>query len=359
MEKRKIKLIPIISFLLLILFAISGIGFLGFNNSYSLAEESQTGKNFYLNVYDRSGSLLLSETQDTFNGTTAHIYQWEDAKKFVFNIDASQNVPPTREEGGIKYYSMTIEVQYVQGYYEEVAWTNVNTLLVYSNTQYGDDSYLNFAEMKPELDIDQGVTGTDLSSSKQVIISTWGVYRFRLVINGQDTLSDYYVIEPTKEILEAPKVEYEITPSQTTLHNAFNFSLQNKDKYRYIDKSKLIWYVLGTANDGTTYALTFTDLNSDHDSFKDCSTALEETYARTGQTFHFDGKGIAGEWQVWCEYNFDGNPESTLKSNVTKVITGTKFDYSIIIWIVIAVAGLAIIVTISVSVYKVKREKVY
>lgn len=361
MKKIQLKLIPIISILMLFLFAIASTSFFNFRNNSAMAQSSQTNQNFYLTVLDRSGNQLLTNEESTFNGQKAYIYQWEDVSKLVLNFDPAKKIPTKNlDENNQEIYSMTVEVQYVQGFYQESSWTTFNTLTFYTNQQTGENSYLNFTELKPEFNVDQGITGIDQTASNtQVSIATWGIYRFRLVINGQDTLSDYFVIEPTLEILEAPKIVYEIVPSQNTLLNAFNFSLSNNETFKYIKKENLIWYVLGKSTDGATYSLTYSDINSGRDDFSSCSTAFAETYIRTGQTFYFDSLGIEGEWKVWCEYNYDGNPESTIKSNIQKVTTGNKLTAKTIIWILVGVSVFAIGVSIGISVYKMKRERIY
>lgn len=361
MKKLQLKLIPIISIFMLFLFAIASIGFFNFNQNITMAQSNQTNSNFFLNVLDRSGNQLLTDTETTFNGKKAYVYQWKDVSKLVLNFDPAKRIPgKAYNEKMQECYDLTVEVQYVQGFRQEASWTRFNTLTFYTNTQTGEESYLNFANIKPEFVVDQGITGIDQTASNtQVNIGTWGIYRFRSVINGQDTLSDYFIIEPTLEILEAPKIVYETIPSQSTLLNAFNFSLANNETFKYINKENLVWYVLGKSTDGATYALTFSDINSGKDEFSGCSTAFAETYSRTGQTFTFDSMGVQGDWQVWCEYNYDGKVESSIKSNVQKVKTGNKLSVGTIVWIVIGISLLAIGVSIGISLYKVKRERIY
>lgn len=361
MKKIQIKLISVIAIFILFLFAISSMSFSNFINLSTMAQSSQSNQNFYLTVLDRSGNQLLTDNESTFNGQKAYIYQWEDVSKLVLNFDPSKKIPTKNlDENDQEIYSMTVEIQFVQGFYQEASWTRFNTLTFYTSTQTGENSYLNFAELKPEFNVDQGITGIDhTASDTQVSIATWGIYRFRLIINGQDTLSDYFVIEPTLEILEAPKVIYEAVPSQSTLLNAYNFSLSNNEKFKYIKKENLTWFAIGKSTDGATYSLTYSDINSGRDDFSGCSTALAETYNRNGTTFLFDSLGVEGEWQIWCEYNYDGNPESTIKSNVQKVTIGNKLTVGTIIWIVIGVSLLAIGISIGISVYKMKRERIY
>lgn len=355
MKKSKINLISFISVLMLLLLILISFNFVNFADNYSRAETTQTNENFYVSVYDREDSELISDIETTFNGSKAYIFQWEDTKSLILNLDPAKRIPTVSYENGVEVYKLTIEIEYLQGYYRNVAWTNYNSVLFYSNTQRGTNSYQNFSKIKPEFDIDKGYVGTDLASGVQVNVATWGIYRFRMVINGQDTYSDYFVIEPTLDIYVAPQITYKTTPSQVTLHSAYSFSLKNGNEFKYIDKSKLIWYVLGKAADGTSYSLTFSDINSGKEDFKNCSSALYETWSRTGQTFYFDDNGVTGEWKVWCEYDYDG----ILKSNVQTIKTGEKVQFSTVIWIVLGVAGLCVIVTIIICVVKNKKEKVY
>lgn len=358
MAKRKTNLIALISIFMFFLLAVTGMNLMGLSKT-TYAESAQTNENFYLSVFDRDSNILITQEEETFNGKKAYIYQWSDTNKFVLNIDASKKIPTKSYKQGVETYDLTIEVEYLQGYYQKVAWTNYNTLLLFSNTQQGENSYLNFASLHPELNIDQGIEGADLASGAQVKISSWGIYRFRMVINGQDTYSDYFVVKPTLEVLEAPKISYRTTPSQVSLHSAYKFSLKNENKYKYIDKSKLVWYALGTAEDGTTYALTYKDISSGKKDFKNCSTALYETWERTGQSFYFDDKGVAGEWKIWCEYNYDGDDATTLKSNVEKIKSGQKIKPYVTALIIIGVAFVSIGITIGICVYKNKRERIY
>jgi len=359
MKKTKSYLISFLAIIILILFAFSSISFLNFNKNISCAQTAQSNENLYIDVYDRDGNTFATETETYFNSQKAYIFQWEDVEKLVLNIDASKNIPTKNYKDGVEIYNLTIEVQFLQGYYNKVAWTNFKTLLLYSETQTGEDSYKNFINSKPQLNIDNGISGTDLQSQLQVNISTWGIYKFRMVINGQDTNSDYFIIQPAQEIFNSPKIQYKTTSSQITLHNAYNFSLKNADEYKYIDPSKIIWYALGETENGNTYSLTFSDINSGKSDFVNCVSGIYEAYTRTGKTFYFDDNGVVGTWKIWCEYSYDGSSANIQKSNVQTIKTGQPFTSMTLIWIILGVGLLCVVITILICLFKIKREKVY
>lgn len=379
MQKLKIKSFSAISILILCLFIITSMIFFGLTPSYyadALYEEvPQSYEHFYLDVVNREGRNVIIDSNHkldddeaiTVQGYTPYsfIFQWKDIEKFVLNYDAEKSsIPPQQVniEDELEVYKLLIEIEYFPAYYKDIttSWNNLNTtrIKLFETTEKGainDESYKNL-KGSIEFNIDKGTTGE--YNGLPVQVNSWGIYRFRYTINNKnETFSDFFIIEPTTEIFgDAPKVTYTTYSSQQGLHNAYTFSLKNEEVYRYIDQSRLVWYVLGQSSEGTSFCLTYEDIDSGKKEFENCANALFSTATRTGQTFRFD-TDIEGEWKVWCEYQ---NPTgSILKSNTQKVHTGQAISFTIVIWLLVSVVVLSITVTIAICAWKSHREKIY
>ena len=236
--KSKTKLIPFISFLLLFLFAIVGTNVLSLGKSFTAdAVEFYTGC-LTVNVIDRKDKVVSTNHTTTYNGEKAYIYNWEDVKKFTFSFEVSPGVAETN----FTTFTFRLQVYYKQAYKDEV-WTNAIPKTFTELTETGENSYLKFNDISETFSIDD-ITTVEYNGAKAEI-GTWGIYKFRVTINNieYDT-SDFFIIEPTQEVLEAPKIAYETTSSKTGLRNAYNFHLTNYELYQFIDRSNLKWYGL-------------------------------------------------------------------------------------------------------------------
>lgn len=356
MKIRKYKFATIFS---LIILAVMLIAFIPFNSIFSSAS-AVTDESFIVDVYGRGGNMLLKPPTTEFNGGNAYIFNWKDVSKFVLNIDTSKKTPPFREEGGTPYYTATIKIEYLKGYAEyggwgEGAFVSFENLPAYTKIVRGTDSHLNLSEFKPEFNIDEGITSESLGSTQTA--KGWGIYKFTLDINSQQTESEYFIIEPTKEVANDPAVTFTTVVSDTSIRDAYQFSLTNAEEYKYIDTNKLVWYAKGQTLDGKIYAYSKSDIGTPK--FTDCgNNYLYDNPSRTGLTFLFDDSGKYGKWDVWCEYRPEapGNPRDGV---TTTIETKADFNYVIIIVIVTVIATIAIAFTVGVSIFKIKKEKVY
>lgn len=357
MKVRKIKLAIIVSIVLLLSLLLAFIPL----NQKSISSHAESNENFTIDVYGRNGNKLLSNNTTNYNNGTGYIFDWKDAQKFVFNIDTSSNPPTYREDAnGQRYYTASISVEYLRGYHDKGNWNSGQTITLtnidkFTTTVYGVDSHLNLSKFKPELDIDKGVSGTFVGANHTA--NEWGIYRFTLVINNQTTISDYFIIQPTIEIYSYPQTKVKVKNSNTSFgRDAYHFSLENEAEFRYIDKSKLVWYARGKTIAGKTYALSESDLNSPE--FSDCNYSLNyDNNNRTGLNFIFEDDGNYGTWEIWCVYQADGY--DPMESEKTTIETKVHFSYVNVIIICVCAAVALVALTIGICIYKNKREKVY
>ncbi len=363
MKVKKINIIYLISIILLasLLFAFLPINI----NKISKAEETKQGEMtlangiFSIDVIGRDGKLLF-DTPGSFNNETAHIYDWKNAEKFIFNINTSGYNPPVKyDEEKQPYYDVSIIIDYVNGYKESAVWesdhrVHFEELGNFKTTVRGVDSHLTLStKFKPVFEIDKGVLSTESGTTKSA--KEWGIYKFTLSINGALTESDFIIIEPTTIIYNAPQTKMKPTTSDTSLRTAYFFTLENEEEYRYIDKSKLVWHAKGKTQDGKTYAYSKAD--TERPDFSGLPF-LYDNPNQTGLTFKFDDNGKYGKWEIWCEYQAE-NSSIIHTSQITKIETKVKISYLYIILISVGVVILAVGITVGIGFYRKKKEKVY
>ncbi len=322
------------------------------DDAQELAESTLSGS-FDIRVISRENQNIALENSASYSGGTAYRVDWSDAQEIVVSFAADAENPPTTDPEN-PVYTLSVSVNYLQGYISSNNFDVDDRISLENIDGAGSSDLTALSSFSYTLNLDEGITGT--YAGNEVTISGWGIYQFVIDINGQEAYSNYYAIEPSFSIAAAPEIAYNVVSSDNSMHDSFQFYLENFDDYAYIDEACLVWYVRGEGDDGTTYALCSSDLALAN--FSECSTSLYDSYERTGQTFLFNDNEISGKWEVWCEYRFN-NATYSVSSNVETVETGDSFDYFIIIYIVIALAVLALIVVIVTSVVKNKKEKVW
>ena len=370
---RKNMLISISIVFLIFLFIFSCIPLYSFaDNSEDVNQEQNQPSgiqkdNLIVQAYNREDQLISLENPTEYSGGEAYTINWADIKEFsiYYNPDES-NPPPIKYEQGKEelpeniVYTMSLSISYLQGYPDEGNF-NVNDTItlenVYTITQKGENSYKNLVTNKYRLNIDTGERGIDETTQQAVTVKEWGIYRFTIDINGAEITSDFFVINPDLLISEQPKINYTIVSSENSMHDSFNFYLENADLYKYIDKSALTWYVKGEGKDGTKYALTSSDVGKGN--FTDCTNSIYESIERNGTTFYFNDNEIAGKWQVWCEYESHGTERPIQSNLIIEVETGAIVDGMTIVWILVGAVILSIIVVLTIAIIRKNKEKVW
>jgi len=343
------------------------------SDAASTSNSLQTNQSFTISVIDReTGEESTSFTQNNLAFGKAFVYKWSEVNAFKFNYNPDAGTPPTKKlsnenDPNSEYYDLSISIEFLQAYkevnefYQGYGKGYKNIESAYSTRATGVNSYKNLKNL-PEnfvLNVDEGRTAS--LDGETIKIQNWGIYRFKLLINGQQTYSDFFVLEPTLEISEIPTVSYSTTSSQSSLHNDYIFSVINTKEYGYIDTSKLTWFVTGKGSDGIFYTLTTSDLTLEEFQGKEYSPLYPDynESGRLGLSFRFDDKGISGTWEVWCEYDYEGNIGEPIKSKKIKIVTGESISTAVIIWIIIGVVVISIVLAIIFGIRKVKKDRVY
>lgn len=340
-------------------------------NAETSSTALQTNQNFTICVTDRKTgkeSTKFSTANLTFG--KCFIYNWSEIKemKFVYNPDEA-SAPPKKYKNEAKpeteYYDVSVSIDYLKGYRDVGVFYQGDTksfASVYSTTVSGIDSYKTLKNNLPKDFVyipDDGKS--TLINNEKVSISGWGIYRFKLLINGQETYSDYFVIEPDFEINKVPEITYETESSDSSWHSNYRFKIKNASDFAYVDKKCLVWYVTGKSTEGILYVLAKEDCKLEQ--FKNKGyEGLYPTYEnenRIGTEFLFDDKDTSGTWNVWCEYNYHNSSEKPLTSKTVTIETGTRINLGIIIGVVAGSFVLAIVTAILISVRKMKKDKVY
>lgn len=367
--KNKNLLFSIILLFFAVLFIASFIPAMSLSTSHAAGVSTplQTNKDFTVRVVDRqtnAESTLYKKENLTIG--TAFIYQWADVNAFEFKYDSTKGIAPAPryeipdDTESRQYYDISLSIEYLQGY-KNVAGFGGTGLIFYSNafeTKVFDD--LGDLPNTFSFNIDDGKifqVGEEHETKK---IQGWGIYKFYLQINDTLIESDYFVVEPQKKIFDSPELKLTSkNSSENSLRYDYTFTVKNSEDYAYIDTSKLVWYVTGTAKDGTAYVLskedTYIEGYGNH-------AYLFETYERknrTGLEFTFRDPKQEGSWQVWCEYNYHESTERALTSKKISIKTGTQYDLTTII--IVAVIGfvLSIVVAIILGYLRIRKDKVY
>lgn len=344
------------------------------SDAASTSVSLQSNQNFTISVFDRTtGEESVDYTRLNLNlgadTGISFIYNWSNVNKIKFNYDADAGTTPpakykTEGDASSEYYDLSISIEYLKAYKDNKLFYQSNLVTaenVYKTTAFGANSYKNLEESIKNYvyDIDIGETGVTNGITTQ--FKEWGIYRFKLLINDQQTYSDFFVIEPTMELSNIPKISSSPTSSKSSLHNDYICTIEN-DEYKYVDSSRITWYVSGYSDDGILYVLVNED--KDLDKFKDKNYQGlwkddNYPYDRKGLTFRFDDRGTAGSWEVWCEYNYYGSTEEPLVSKSLKFTTGSSISYSTAIGIFAAVFVVALGVTVIFAVRRSKKDKIY
>ena len=302
---------------------------------------------FNISIVSRNGNNISLGSSSPFYNGQAFSARWADANNFsIIYTDSSQSSAGS--------YNISITVNYLQAYLSNNSFSGRISLENAFSATVNPSSQTEPIEFV--IDLDDGISG--VFENRNVAIRGWGIYQFVLNVNGIARSSSYYFIEPLSTLNSLPEVVHEkIPPRGSEMHSQFSFSLENYDEYQYIDEACLTWYVKGQASNGTMYALCSSDLSLDN--FSDCTVALyNDNYQRTGLNFVFNDKELGGEWQVWCVYR-PVNSSFSLTSNIDNIVTGPTFNYLTIIYIVLGIAVVAIAVIITLSIIRIKKEKVW
>lgn len=336
------------------------------------SQQLQTNQAFTVSMLNRSNKKENTNfTQATLAFGNCFIYKWSEIGSIKFNYNPEISIPPIKYQDPTKpeteYYDLSISIEYIQRYkdisvfYQPFSNGYKNIESAFSTTITGNQSYTKLKKLVNEFtfSVDEGKTGS--VEGQTIRIKDWGIYRFKLLVNGKQTHSDFFFLEPTMSIEKSPTTTYHTTSSTTSLHNNYVFSIKNLDEYKYIDPAMLKWYVRGKSTDGVLYALTEQDLT--HEQF--VGNAFEPLYSnyakesRSGLTFRFDDNGVSGSWEIWCEYKYYGSTEDTLSSKITVIDTETHMNYALFIGAIAGVFLFAIGVTILFASIRAKKDKVY
>ena len=354
MKRSLVKLnLTIIVTLLCVLLLALGVNIPNFNSS---ASSGTLGTGNTVTVYNRADRVVTDFTESSYEEGLALVSPWQTTKSFVIRYVRDEEHLPTglpTEIEGVVNYTMTLTIEYKQVYLDnrfeggdKITFTNV-----INETRNSLDE---LEQISFTLDIDNGIT------QNEVTIGGWGIYRFTLSVNGLNSVSNYYFIEPTMTLSQELQTSYSQVIAPNAMHYSYDFTLNNIDNFKYYDISCFKWYVLGEANDGTRYAYISDDLQ--REDFAECTQVLYPSLSdwnRQGLTFHFNDNSISGKWTVWVEFQAHNSSDSPIQSAKTTVETGTPISDMTIVYIVVAIAVVAIIVSIGIAIYKNKRERVW
>lgn len=349
----KLNLTIIVTFLCILLLAL-GVNIPNFNSS---ASSGTLGTSNTVTMYNRADRVVNDFTESSYEEGLALVSPWQTTKSFVIRYVRDEEHLPTglpTETEGVVNYTMTLTIEYKQVYLDN-NFEGGNKITLSNVINETRNSLDELEQIRFTLNIDEGLSINDMT------IGGWGIYRFTLSVNGLDSVSDYYFIEPTMTLNpELLQTSFSQVIAPNAMHYSYDFTLSNLDNFRYYDTSCFKWYVLGEANDGTRYAYISDDLQ--REDFAECTAVLYPSLSdwnRQGLQFHFNDNSISGKWTVWVEYQAHNSSDAPIQSEKTTVETGSPFTNLTIVYIFVAIAVVSIIVSIGIAIYKNKRERVW
>ena len=351
MNKKSIYLSYVFLFLAISLVSVLLFTVTGVSSSTSFADLSLGGE---LSVTARKDNEIVESDSSTYySGSVAHVYKWRniDYLSIVYHYDEN-NLPPPNNLNEQKY-TFKISLEYLQGYLNSTF-----NPVVFENA-YGPYSNRDLASLDQihSFNINLGMSRTPSGEVNTVTVKGWGIYRFKITINGVEKYSDFVFVEPDYSISTAPVVDRIIVESQNSMRNSYSFFIANEQDFAFIDQKSITWYAKGESEDGTRYALTSSDL--DKENFKDCSEALYLDIERTGTSFLFNDNEVNGKWTVWCEYRNQATNEITVSENNIEIETKGPFKLSLVIWVIVSVAVVSLAVVITITVILSKKDKIW
>lgn len=324
------------------------------NCTSTFADVNSLGGNFTISVSNRSAELSAEETM-SYNGGTLKSYKWKNARRIILNYSPdSANLPPN-DSMGQQSYSMYVSLEYLKGYTNSNFSNHVTKENVFEDEE---KSNLSASELNQifYFDIDTGVS----IANSQTKAQGWGIYRFKITINGAEKYSDYVFISPEFVVDKQPSINYNVVHSTNSMHDSFEFFITNSNYFNYVDTNYIKWYVTGETTDGKKVVLTKQDL--DNERFSDYDTFLYVNIERTGTTFLFNDNEIEGKWKVWCEFtNREGENHSTIlaSANTVEVKTSKNVKVTWVIWLVLGASAVAVAGVVGYAIYRSKKEKVW
>ena len=330
--------------------------FLSITTMVSHADEPPLGGTITITAMNGNEAVEEERSED-FEDGIVHVYKWRNVRGLLLHYYSDpENLPPPTATGELKY-SFTVSIEYLQGYLNGNFALNHDTM----GEAKGPTALQSQTDKEFLFDIDGGIQETIVKASGETKvgkISGWGIYRFKLSVNGREKYTDYYFIEPDDNVTDAPVVKATVVNSENSMHNSYKMSLENYDTFRYIDERYLTWYVMGESKDGTIYALTKTDRDNNPE-FAECTDYLYVDIERTGLEFLFNDNEISGKWNIWCVYTNKSTNATFESENRMEVETGKDFNVVALLWVAGALTIVASGVVITLAVLRTKKDKVW
>jgi hypothetical protein len=317
--------------------------------SFAFADTQEPLSGTFAITIKKDNAVVEETSQTSFKGSTLHTYEWKNSDTIILSYTHDPNNLPPKNSKGQERYDINISINYLKGYSEDGDWKEI-TPYSYPNQTIGN------LDKSSTFDIITGKKST--IDGEEVTVKGWGIYQFTISINGAELKSDYYYIKP-ENIEATPVVKTQIVASKSSFGDAYEFSLENANDFKYINDYNLKWYGKCQTKDGTLLALFEEDLDDTlhTQEFSECTGYVFKNLDRTGKTFKLDTE-TNGDWEIWCEY-FNSDAGKTFKSDKQEAKTGVDKDLTFVIYIVVGAAVVAIITVTTVAFVRSKKEKIW
>ena len=330
--------------------------FISISTMISRADEPPLGGTITITAMNGTEAVEEDRSED-FEDGIVHVYKWRNVRSLLFDYQGDpENLPPPTSTGEASY-SYTVSMEYLQGYLNGNFALNHDTM----DEAKGPTPYTSQLQKQFSFDLDEGIQKNIVKASGETKvgkISGWGIYRFKLSVNGREKYTDYYFIEPDDNVTDAPVVKATVVNSENSMHNSYKMSLENYSAFQYIDERYITWYVMGESKDGTIYALTKSDRDN-NPVFAECTDYLYVDIERTGLEFLFNDNEISGKWNIWCIYTNKATSATFESENHMEVETGKDFNVVTLLWVAGALTIVASGVVITLAALRTKKDKVW
>lgn len=322
-----------------------------FNSDSTNAEVKPLGGNFNIEVANKYSTITPDEVLN-YHTATLNSYKWQNSRRIILTYIPDMDNLPNNDKYDRQIYTMNVDLEFLKGYTDSDFSSHITIENVYEETGLIPSTLYQTFEF--DIDVGKSISNTNIKAQG------WGIYRFKITINGSEKYSDYVFISPNYKVEKAPSVKYEVVHSPNSMHDSFKFSIANSNNYNFVDTNYITWYVTGESTDGKKIVLTKQDLDSER--FSEYDSYLYIDINRNGSEFLFNDNEIAGKWKVWCEFTNreEGGHTSVLAStNVVDVQTSKNVKLTWVIWVVLGASALAVVGVVGFALYRNKKEKVW
>ncbi len=186
-----------------------------FNSISSYADFSELHGEINITVNNKNGGVS-PESVAAYNGGQIITYKWRNSRTMNVSFAHDGEYLPPNNNANESVYTMNINVEFLKGYPDSVFENYTTKENVFTREDLTPETIDNQVF---SFSIDEGFS----SENSDVEIKGWGIYRFKIIVNGAEKYSDYIFIAPDYQVTSHPNMDYNIVHSSNSMHDSFDF----------------------------------------------------------------------------------------------------------------------------------------